>query len=277
MPAIGRDHPFLLTVCVFAVFIPAAASSVRAQDTPPSHPSTATTPTPVYDVMSIKPNNSAAGNSDMNADDNGLFSAHNVSLKQLLQTAFDIKGSLISGIPGPIDSARFDVSAKVVDPDLEILKKMTRLQGRQMLLPLLIDRFQLKTHFEVKTLPVYELVVAKGGAKLKLSSDQTPSGGDINTNGYSTMVKVTARKAPMDSVAKALSTSADRTVINKTGLTGNFDLDLQFSRNDITDLGADAPPTIYTAIEEQLGLKLEPAKGPVDTLIVDHAEMPSSN
>jgi uncharacterized protein (TIGR03435 family) len=154
---------------------------------------------------------------------------------------------------------------------------MTRGQTRQMLLPLLIDRFQLKTHFDVKNLPVYELVVARGGAKLKLSADQTPSGGNINTRTYGTVVKVTARKAPMDSVAKALSGSVDRTVINKTGLTGNFDLDLQWSKDDNTDLGADAPPTIYTAIEEQLGLKLEPAKGPVETLVVDHAAMPSEN
>jgi uncharacterized protein (TIGR03435 family) len=227
--------------------------------------------------MSIKPNNSTTGRSDMNADHSGLFSAHNVSLKQLLQTAFDIKASLISGIPDPIDSARFDIMAKVVDPNLEVLKKMTRGQTRQMLLPLLIDRFQLKTHFEVKSLPVYELVVARKGAKVKPSADQTPSGGDINTSTYGALVKVAARKAPMDSVAKALSSSVDRTVINKTGLTGNFDLDLQWSRNDNSDLGADAPPTIYTAIEEQLGLKLEPAKGPFETLVVDHADMPSEN
>jgi hypothetical protein len=102
MPAIHWNHPFL--ACVSAVFILAAVSSMSAQNTARPQPSTTATPTPVYDVMSIKPNNSTAGYSDMNADDSGLFSAHNVSLKQLLQTAFDIKANLISGIPDPIDS-----------------------------------------------------------------------------------------------------------------------------------------------------------------------------
>ena len=276
MHAVSRNHPPLAAARFFAVFILAAASSSRAQNTVPPQPPAAATPAPVYDVMTIRPNNGAAEGSDTNADD-GLFTAHNVSLKQLLQTTFDIKQDLISGIPGSVESAHFDMEAKVVNPDLAMLKKLTREQSRHMLLPLLIDRFQLKTHTEVKTLPVYELVVAKGGAKLKLSADQTPNGGDINTNGGRTQIKITAWRAPMDSVAKALSSRLDRTVINKTGLAGNFDLTLQWSRDETSDPSTDAPPTIYTAIEEQLGLKLEPAKGPVQTLIVDHAEMPSEN
>ncbi len=97
----------------------------------------------------------------------------------------------------------------------------------------------------------------------------------MNTNGSNTLVKISARKTTMTSLAKAISNRVDRTVIDKTGLTGNFDLDLQWSREDNPGPSTDAPPTIFTAIEEQLGLKLQPGKGPVDTLVVDRAEMPS--
>jgi uncharacterized protein (TIGR03435 family) len=276
VPAVIRNHPPFAAACTLGIFLLAAASSANAQNTVPAPPATAATPAPVYDVMTIRLNNGVSQGSDTNADD-GHFSAHNVSLRHLLQTAYDIRHDLVFGIPAPLESARFDVEAKVVDPNLAVIRKLTREQGHQMLLPLLIDRFHLKTHVEVKTLPVYELVVAKGGAKLKLSADQTPNGGDINTSSYQALTKVTASQAPMASVAKALSNSLDRTVIDKTGLAGNFDFNLQWSSEDSADPSPDAPPTIFTAIEEQLGLKLQAAKGPVETLVVDHAEMPSQN
>jgi uncharacterized protein (TIGR03435 family) len=274
VPAVRPKHSLLAVACLFAISIPPSAHSQAV----PAMPAGAANQPIVYDVMSIRQNKSASGSSDSDTD-NGRFSAKNVSLKQLLQHAYDIKEEFISGIPGPIDSARFDIEAKVVDPDVEALKKMNRKERREMLLPLLVDRFQLKTHIEVKTLPVYELVIDKGGPKFKLSADQNTKDGDMSSNGSRTLVSINARKASMESLATALSGRVDRTVIDKTGLTGNFDLDLQFSRDtpDPDAGAADAPPTIFTAIEEQLGLKLQPGKGPVNTLVVDHAEMPSEN
>jgi len=79
----------------------------------------------------------------------------------------------------------------------------------------------------------------------------------------------------MESLAKSLAGQAHRTIIDKTGLTGHFDLTLQWSSDDNPDPGTDSAPGIFTAVQEQLGLKLEPAKGPVETLVVDHAEMPT--
>ena len=272
MFAVHPKNPLLAAACILVIAVVAGPQPARTQT--PSAPSAATAFI-AYDVISIKPNNSGSGSSSSTSND-GRFSATNVTLKQLLQQTFDIKQDLISGIPGPIDSARYDIQAKIVDPNPAALKKMTRQQSSQMLLPLLTERFQLKTHIEVKTLPVYELVV-KGGPKFKPSKDQATKDGDMSTNGSNTQVKITARKASMESLAKALSSRVDRTVIDKTGLAGNFDLDLQWSRDDNPDLGADAPPTIFTAVEEQLGLKLQPGKGPVETLVVDHAEMPSEN
>jgi uncharacterized protein (TIGR03435 family) len=227
--------------------------------------------------MSIKLNKTLSGSTDIDTGD-GRFTAVNVSLKNLLSQAYDIRQDLISGIPGAVESARFDIEAKIVDPNLAALRKLTREQRRSMLLPLLIERFQLQTHLETKTLPVYELVIAKGGPKMKPSVDQKDtSGGDMSINGSRTQIKISGQKVPMASLAKALSSRLDRTVIDKTGLAGNFDLDLIWSKDENPDSGAEPLPDIFTAIQEQLGLKLQPAKGPVETLAVDHATMPSEN
>jgi len=269
----ARQNLSILAACLCAALMPAVASFTSAQNIAP--PQASTPATPIYDVMSIKPNKSGSGSTDIDSDD-GRFSAKNVPLKTLLAQAYDIKEDLISAFPGPVDSARFDIEAKVVDPDPAAIKEMTREQRRQMLLPLLTDRFRLKTHIEVKTLPVYELVAAKGGPKFKPSADQARTGsGSMSVNGSRVLVKLSAHDVSIESLCKALARNVDRTVIDKTGLTGNFDLDLQWSKDDNPD--ADAPPTIFTAIEEQLGLKLQPGKGPVATLVVDHAEMPSEN
>jgi uncharacterized protein (TIGR03435 family) len=224
----------------------------------------------VYDVITIKPNKTGSGSSGSDSRDDH-YHAGNVSLKTLLQQVSGIQEDQISGIPGPIDSARFDIDAKVVDFDADVLKKMTSEQRRVMLLPLLSERFQLKTHIETKILPVYELVVLKGGPKFKPSADQTKHGGG------STSISNTALKAhdlPMVSFAKTLAGQIHRPVIDKTGLPGNFDLTVTWSSDEHPDTDA---PSIFTAIQEQLGLKLVPAKGPVDTLVVDHVEMPTEN
>jgi uncharacterized protein (TIGR03435 family) len=263
-------------VCIFALPIAVSVPSASAQAAAASSAASAA-PVPVYDVMSIKFNKTLSGSTSVDVDD-GRFSATNVSLKNLLAEGYDIRQELISGISGPVESARFDLEAKVVDPDPTALKKMTREQRRNMLLPLLIERFQIQTHTETKTLPVYELVVAKSGSKCKPSADQAADAdGDMSTNGHNAQVKITARKVTMSAFVKALSGRVDRTVIDKTGLTGNFDLDLLWTNDNNPDSGAEQLPTLFTAIQEQLGLKLQPSKGPVETLVVDHATMPSEN
>src|SRR5260370_14169426 len=128
--------------------------------------------TPAYDVVSIKPNKSGSGSVDV-VTNNDSYSATNISLKKLLENAYDIKEDLISGVPGPIGSARFDIKAKIVEPDPDALKKLSAKQQGVMLLPLLVERFQLKAHTETKTLPVYELIVTKDGPKFKQSAEDS--------------------------------------------------------------------------------------------------------
>jgi uncharacterized protein (TIGR03435 family) len=257
---------------VIAALMPSASAQTAA-----TAPVAASTPSPAYDVMTIKPNNSASGGTDIDTDD-GHFVATNVSLKLLLEEVYDIKQDLITGLAGAIDSARFDISAKISEPDHDALKQLTPEQQRKLLLPLLLERFQLKTHTETKDLPVYELVLLPGGPKFKASADQTEdSNGDTSVHGTRTHADLTAKAVPMGAFSRAIAGWVHRTVIDKTGLKGNFDLKLQWSNDENPDSGAEQAPSIFTAVQEQLGLKLRPAKGPVETLIVDHAAMPTDN
>ena len=265
-------HLLLTTLaCISAISLSSAqtasaAPSANAQATPLA-----------YDVMTIKPNmNGTSMGMGINGDS---FTAHNVTLRQLLHYACDIDEDSIAGIPSQIDSKRFDIEAKISDPDPVALKNMTPEQTRSMLLPLLVERFQLKTHSEARILPVYELIVAKGGPKIKLSEDQTKSiWGDSSFYSNKSNIKFVTKALSMASLAKDLSGWANRTVIDKTGLAGNYDLTLQWTPDDTpASTDANSAPSIYTAVQEQLGLKLQPAKGPVETLVVDHAAMPSDN
>ena len=269
---------YCLLISASAAFLSAIAPPPSAFAQTAAHSvAVAQTPSLAYDVITIKPNKSASGNVDIDTEDDH-FTATNVSLKTLLENVYGIKQDLISGIPGPLDSARFDIQAKISDPDPVALKKMTPVQERLKLLPLLTERFQLKTHTETKILPIYELVVIPAGPKFKPSGDQTKTGdGSTSIQGSRTRGKLTAQDIPMMSLAKSLAGQVHRTVIDKTGLTGNFDLALQWSNDESTEAGAESDPTIFTAVQEQLGLKLQPAKGPVETLVVDHAAMPSEN
>jgi uncharacterized protein (TIGR03435 family) len=125
-------------------------------------------------------------------------------------------------------------------------------------------------------MPVYDLIVAHGGPKLKLDpSAQTGSGWNID--GSDTMKILTGKSDSISDLAAALSDEVHRQVIDKTGLTGHADITLKWSDDVAAQQGGSDVISIFTAVEEQLGLKLQPSKGPVDTLVIDHAEMPSEN
>jgi uncharacterized protein (TIGR03435 family) len=236
-------------------------------------------PLPVYDAAVIKVNNSMARGTHTDIND-ATFQATNVTLKHLLVNAFGIREGQIFGLPGWADSIRWDVNAKVTDPDMKVLQNLSREQRQQMLAALLVERFHLKTHIELKTLPVYELVVAKNGPKLQVSKVSPDATGPGDMDVHNT--DMTATGVRMTDFAANISYPLDRTVIDKTGLTGRYDFRLQWTPDNLANNGADsggadAPPTIFTAIEEQLGLKLQPGKGPVSTLVIDHVEQPTEN
>ena len=274
-----RNRSLLTTqacICVLSCSLVSPAAFAQMNGTAKTD-STQAAP-PAYDVMTIKPNK--ADNGSMGIDShNGHFVAHNASLKRLLQYVYDLNEDSIAGVPAQFDTLRFDIEAKIVEPDLAALEKMNSEQRRAMLRPLVIERFQLKTHTEYRILPVYELVVAKGGPKCKLSDDQTKLGwGDIGLYYNKSNIKLEGRGIPMAQLAQNLADQVHRTVIDKTGLAGNYRLTLQWTPDGApVSTDDNAPPSIYTAVQEQLGLKLQPAKGPVEVLVVDHVAMPSDN
>jgi uncharacterized protein (TIGR03435 family) len=242
--------------------------------------------TRAYDVVSIKPNKSGSRGTMINVQ-NDSFSATNVSLKNMLLNAYDVKDYLISGLPGWANSERFDINAKIVDMDAAALKKVTGEQRQAMLQQLLVDRFQLKVHLQTEVLPIYEMVIAKGGLKI---APVEPPGSDPDADknkefkgmGRGSMrvsnTELSAHDVPLENLAFSLSGRLSRTVVDKTGLTGKYDLLLTWSPDDGSAAGSDSSaPSLFTALQEQLGLKLQPAKGPVQTLVVDHIEMPSEN
>ena len=242
--------------------------------------------TRAYDVVSIKPNKSGSRGTMINVQ-NDSFSATNVSLKGLLINAYDVKDYLISGLTGWANSDRFDINAKIADMDADALKKVTGEQRQAMLQQLLADRFHLKVHLQTEVLPIYEMVVAKGGPKITAVE---PPGTDPDVDkskefkgmGRGSMsvsnTALMAHDIPLDSLAYSLSGRLSRTVVDKTGLKGKYDLTLTWSPDDGSAAASDSSaPSLFTALQEQLGLRLQPAKGPVETLVVDHVEMPTEN
>jgi uncharacterized protein (TIGR03435 family) len=264
-----------VTMSAFPALI---APRIAAQTAAP--PLAADAKLPVYDVVSIKPNKTGSGHTSIDTD-GGNFNASNVSLKTMINNAYNLKEGQLVDLPKWAESSRYDIQAKVLEPDKKVLDALTDEQSNAMLQPILIDRFQLKFHYETKVLPVYELAVVKDGPKFqasKITGDQkAPNGmGAGSMTIHNTIMTSTA--IPISSLVSLLSSQLQRMVIDKTGLAGKYDLDLAWSRDDgATPASDSAPPALFTALQEQLGLKLQPAKSQVETLVVDHIELPTEN
>jgi uncharacterized protein (TIGR03435 family) len=257
---------------VFAIWIAHGATAARGQ---------AQGASPAFDVASVKQNKlSTDGRSHIySSSTSGNFRTVNVSMKALLQAAYGLPETQIFGLPSGVGSAMFDIEAKVDSAFDEKMKSLNEEERRalkeQLLQALLADRFRLACHRETRELPVYALVVAKGGSKLV-----TSKGNGLTIGGY--YGKLVAQGITVDGFARELAKRVGRVVVDKTGIAGRFDVTLQWTPDEGPAMlnGApipDPPPSIYTAIQEQLGLKLEPQKGPVEVLVVDHVEMPTEN
>jgi len=268
-----------LLVATICTTFAAPILHAQAATTPPSP--AATTSLPVYDIVSIKPNKTGSGSVSVDSGD-GNYTASNVSLKMLIIEAYSLKESQVFDLPKWGDSARFDIKAKVLEPDKKVIEALTPQQYSAMELPIL-DRFHLTFHRELRTLPVYELVLVKTGAKFKQTTAaemDSPDGvNGVHSGGISIHNRdLVATGISMSRFADSLSYQVKRIVVDKTGLAGNYNLTLSWAPDDGTPQAADSTlPSIFTALQEQLGLKLEPSKAPVEAFIVDHAEIPSED
>jgi uncharacterized protein (TIGR03435 family) len=285
----GRQPSFLAKLSIAAALLSIPAFAQTAPP-PPASPSSAAPAVPILEVATIKLNTSGSGGSHTSFH-NGTFLAVNVRLKNLMQyLAFGIPQPLILGGPKWLDSQRFDIEAKMDSTAAAQLRALPLEQRTQlmhvMFQQFLADRFQLKTHWETHQLPVYALVVAnpKNGTTLEKAKD--PATGLGTSTGTGQLQAVSATLADIAQVlTQEASSELGRVVIDRTGIDGKYDIRLKWTP-DNPDIniapGSNAVPpppgpSIFTAVEEQLGLKLEPSKGPVRVLIIDSVEMPSEN
>jgi uncharacterized protein (TIGR03435 family) len=236
-----------------------------------------------FEVASVKSSGPERRGTIINYPNGAAFNALGVTAQNCLTLAYNVPTFQLAGGPGWMGNERFDIVAKMPagavkkpgDPD-----RLTPI--RLALQALLADRFQLVVHRETRTIPAYVLVAAKGGFKLKETADD--GHGMFSSN----RGKVTARQTSIDTLARLLSGILSSPVQNTTGIKGIFDLTLEWSPDEVqspvkpgaeSDASAEPAvgPSIFTALQEQLGLKLEAQKTPVEMIVIDRIEKPGEN
>jgi uncharacterized protein (TIGR03435 family) len=268
------------------------------------------TASPTFEVASVKPTSSSPGPVRIEALPGGRFVATNVTLRALIQTAYRLQPFQVIGGPSWLSSDRFDIVAKAdpADADQNAASDSAGPSRTQLMLrALLEDRFRLATRAESRELPMYALVVARSDGRL--GSALHPAAADCRAQTAATAGSVlkaappsadgkpcgiqtglgslTVGGATLAQLASALSGLLDRTVVDRTGLAGAFDAALKWTPDESTPGMAQKAkfvpaidpngPSIFTAVQEQLGLKLDPTRGPVDVLVVVSAQPPSPN
>jgi uncharacterized protein (TIGR03435 family) len=224
---------------------------------------------PSFEVASVKPADPSQRAVDLVISPGGRLRAVNVTLTDMLREAYQVKYYQVSGGPGWMESARFNIEAQAPG-------EPGRNEMMAMLRTLLVERFQLKVRREMREGNVFELVVAKGGPKLKTSmADRSYISTIRNTPPELPGISYTVlgQKASMAKLADDLKGWVERPVFDRTGLAGEYDFKVDFAIEGHLDAG----PSIFTALPEQLGLKLQAAKGPIETLVIEKAERPTEN
>lgn len=268
--------PNRFTRCLALLLALTAAASAQ-----PSVPPQSAAAVPTFDVVTIKPSKSVGGNLNVSIND-ANFGATNITLKTFILQAYSLKDSQLVGLPPWGDSAHFDIEAKVTAPDKQLFNGLTDAQRRAMLQPILTGRFQLKFHRERQIRSVYELIIAKGGPRFHA----TPASEAAKLTGVNGVRPITfsvrngsftAADTPISTLAHYLP-DLQRVIVDKTGLTGKYNLQLKWTPEDAPpSTASDAPPDIFTALREQLGLELKPSKAPIEIFVIDHVTMPSEN
>lgn len=239
-----------------------------------------------FEVATIKPagqDGALAQGRWIRMESANRFVAHNHAIRTLVAAAYDMSPETISGGPSWVDSDHWEILAKTPG-DI----RPTPNEQMSMLRQLLSDRFNLAFHRQPREFSVFALTVAPGGAKLKattVSPDATPEGPPLVAFALSpTVVRLPARYLSMGEFASLLQRSPlDRPVLDRTGLTGRYDFDLEFAPDESLWNGLlprpenSEKPGLLKAMEEQLGLKLESTRGEVNTIVIDRVERPTAN
>jgi uncharacterized protein (TIGR03435 family) len=226
---------------------------------------------PRFEVASIRLN--PAKTSIGNHFEPQRMSWTGVPLRMLIQSAYGVRPYQLVGGPGWLDTDRWDIDAKTEAPN-------TTMEKFRMLQPLLADRFQLKIHRETRELPRYTLTIAKGGHKLKQPNPDDPATSGLRTDDGSLI----GRKYRLQDLIGWLALSLGGPLEDKTGITGQYDFELRWNPDygqaaaaGDAGLPSDSGVSIFTAIQEQMGLKLEAGKGPLGVIVIDSVQKASGN
>ncbi|HEX4138277.1 MAG TPA: TIGR03435 family protein [Bryobacteraceae bacterium] len=229
-----------------------------------------------FEVASIKLAPAVSGDFRLFWVPVGRFIATSATLKDLVGFAYDVRSNQISGGPNWLESVRYDVEAKAAGTTKIPEGFAASGSFRAMVRSLLEDRFKLAIHRRSRDEQIYELRVARGGPKLTEATKTIPSGL------FPGRGRVDGKAATMSLLAKYVSNPAGRVVVDRTGLSDSYDFTLTWMPEPVTGPGATTPtdsdlPSIFSALQEQLGLKLEPIRGPVEDLVIDHVEKADAN
>jgi uncharacterized protein (TIGR03435 family) len=216
---------------------------------------------PAFEVASVKPSSEAGGKISITRDRGGGITALNIQLENLILLTYHVQRYQLKGEPRWAQSERFDVAAKAP-------AGASQDQTWAMMQALLEERFLLAAHRETVEMPVYLLVPAKGGLRIRPAERPREEIDGFFTSGRG---RIRLQMAPLEQLAFALSDVLGRCVRERSGSQENFDLQLQWT--------AESPegPNLMAALQEQLGLKLEGGRGPVEVVVIDRAERPSGN
>lgn len=252
---------------------------------------TASTQLPSYAVTSVKEDANGDINKPVTSDQtgDGLY-IRNETLELMIRVAYGVRSYQIAGAPGWVNAREWQIAAKTDDAETQKLKAMSKTEAQAerclLLQSLLADRFKLTVHHETRIEPGFALVVAKGGPKFKEASANPPGqppkppivmgNGNLSFNGY-----------PIGRLAVVLAQVMGRTVVDKTGLTGKYEFTIPWKESEfqVTPDGTgdnangngDSGTSIFTVLQEQLGLRLESGKVPTEVIAIDHVELPTAN
>jgi uncharacterized protein (TIGR03435 family) len=278
-------------IVLFAVLV-VFASGACAYGQAPIVDEPGFTPTLTFDVVSIRPSPPAGNNFHLSVNSpphSSRFEVSNFPMKALLQIAYGSDLPVV-GAPEWVSTTFYDLKARSDDAADARLAKLTdnevRLEKRHAIQAMLADRLELKTHLETRNTAIYNMVPAKGGVKMQpVPRPAAPADGgpppplppmDFAAHGSQHGLEFDVTDAPMRAVSSSLSSMLEEPVFDKTGLTGVYSYTLQFGR-EWSAHDPDSWPSIFTAVQEQLGLKLEAEHEPVPNLVVDHITKPTEN
>lgn len=246
-------------LCPACLPVLAAVASLAAQ----------TTPVQPLTTVSLKRNVSGSPNSNMEVRPGGRLFATNVTLRNMLRNIHRLQEYQLVGGPSWVATDRWDIVA-VVEAEV------TETQAVPLLKAFLIERFKLKMHTETREVPVYSLELARPdgapGPELRRSTVECAVAGNCGDGGGPGVLRVVGR--PIPNVLRRFEQASGRMVIDRTGLTDAYDFTLRWRPDDAPDVNPDQP-SFFTAVQEQLGLRLRPDRAPVEVLVIDSAELPA--